>query len=213
YRGVIYETPCNNQAAFNNLVLPGFDEYFDDSIDDQSELETSDDDTDNDECNKNQFIPFAVLNSILTDLNKNCLSLNTKDRKTLEDFVSSFELFNEATILTQGESYATISLVALTILSILIDLEHERAASNLSLVSLCEALISSIKARSSGLLRHFEIDVRFASYSMSERFSDPIFLVTPVLDARFKFLWLDNLQDTLKLRVIEKIHTAFVRFF
>ncbi|CAM4844986.1 unnamed protein product [Rotaria magnacalcarata] len=156
---------------------------------------------------------LAKLPHTILDGTHNSKLLNTKDRKTLEDFVSSFELFNEATILTQGESYATISLVALTILSILIDLEHERAASNLSLVSLCEALISSIKARSSGLLRHFEIDVRFASYSMSERFSDPIFLVTPVLDARFKFLWLDNLQDTLKLRVIEKIHTAFVRFF
>ncbi|CAF3143932.1 unnamed protein product, partial [Rotaria socialis] len=263
-----------NQAAFNYLVLPGFDEYFDDSIDDQSELETNDDDTDSDERDKNRLeieevnddiygstlnaptdqeflrlpcfihslqlvvhdgiqpasdalsslkkehhysipranstrwnsqfqtvkkvirIPFAVLNSILTDLNKNCLILNTKDRKTLEDFVSLFELFNEATILTQGECYATISLVAPTILDILSDLEHERAASNLSLVSLCEALISSIKARFSGLLRHFENDVPFASYSMSERFSDPIFLATPVLDARFKFLWLDSLQGT-----------------
>ncbi|CAF3473762.1 unnamed protein product [Rotaria socialis] len=280
-----------NQAAFNYLVLPGFDEYFDDSIDDQSELETNDDDTDSDERDKNRLeieevnddiygstlnaptdqeflrlpcfihslqlvvhdgiqpasdalsslkkehhysipranstrwnsqfqtvkkvirIPFAVLNSILTDLNKNCLILNTKDRKTLEDFVSLFELFNEATILTQGECYATISLVAPTILDILSDLEHERAASNLSLVSLCEALISSIKARFSGLLRHFENDVPFASYSMSERFSDPIFLATPVLDARFKFLWLDSLQGTVKLRVIEKLHTAFLRFF
>ncbi|CAF1559875.1 unnamed protein product [Rotaria magnacalcarata] len=264
---IITDNANNNQAAFNHLVLPGFDEYFDDSIDDQSELETNDDDTNNDECDKNRLeieevnddiygstlnaptdqeflrlpcfihslqlvvhdgikaasgalsslkkvadlaklahtsnsfaerleehhysipranstrwnsqfqtvkkvigIPFAVLNSILTDLNKN------------------------STILTQGECYATISLVAPTILGILIDLEHELAASNLSLVSLCEALISSIKARFSGLLCHFEIDVPFASYSMSERFSDPIFLVTPVLDARFKFLWLDNLQ-------------------
>ncbi|CAF4733346.1 unnamed protein product, partial [Rotaria sp. Silwood2] len=28
---------------------------------------------------------------------------------------------------------------------------------------------------------------------MSERFSDPIFLIAPLLDARFKLLWLDNL--------------------
>ena len=48
---------------------------------------------------------------------------------------------------------------------------------------------------------------------MSERFSDPIFVVTPVLDGRFKFLWFDNLQALVKLRVIEKMHTALVRFF
>ncbi|CAF4667929.1 unnamed protein product [Rotaria socialis] len=256
---IITDNASNNQATFNHLLLPGFDEYFDDSIDDQSELETSDDDTDSDECDKNQLeieevnddiygptrnaptdqeflrLPCFIhslqlvvhdgikaasgaLSSLkkVADLAKlahtstsfaerlrdiiivflELIILNTKDRKTLEDFVSLFELFNEATVLTQGECYATISLAAPTILGILIDLEHERAASDLSLVSLCEALISSIKARFNGLLRHFEIDVPFASYSMSERFSDPIFLVTPVLDARFKFLWLDSLQGT-----------------
>ncbi|CAF4700822.1 unnamed protein product [Rotaria socialis] len=218
---IITDNASNNQATFNHLLLPGFDEYFDDSIDDQSELETSDDDTDSDECDKNQLeieevnddiygptrnaptdqeflrLPCFIhslqlvvhdgikaasgaLSSLkkVADLAKlahtstsfaerlrdiiivflELIILNTKDRKTLEDFVSLFELFNEATILTQ--------------------------------------VISSIKARFNGLLRHFEIDVPFASYSMSERFSDPIFLVTPVLDARFKFLWLDSLQGT-----------------
>ncbi|CAF4897221.1 unnamed protein product, partial [Rotaria socialis] len=232
---IITDNASNNQAAFNHLLLPGFDEYFDDSIDDQSELETNDDDTDSDECDKNQLeieevnddIYGSTLNAptdqeflrlpcfihslqlvmhdgiqaasdALSSLKKvaDLAKLPHTNRKFLEDCVSLFDLFNEATILTQGECYATISLVAPTILGILIDLEHERAASNLSLVSLCEALLSSIKARFSGLLHHFETDVPFASYSMSERFSDPIFLVTPVLDARFKFLWLDNLQGT-----------------
>ncbi|CAF3669437.1 unnamed protein product [Rotaria sordida] len=36
-------------------------------------------------------------------------------------------------------------------------------------------------------------DVPFGFYSMSARFSDPIFLIAPLLDARFKLLWLDNL--------------------
>ncbi|CAF3388060.1 unnamed protein product [Rotaria socialis] len=227
---IITDNASNNQAAFNHLLLPGFDEYFDDSIDDQSELETNDDDTDSDECDKNQLEIEEVNDDIYgstlnapTDqefLRLPCfihsLQLVMHDgiqaasdalsslKKVADlaklphtkDCVSLFDLFNEATILTQGECYATISLVAPTILGILIDLEHERAASNLSLVSLCEALLSSIKARFSGLLHHFETDVPFASYSMSERFSDPIFLVTPVLDARFKFLWLDNLQGT-----------------
>ncbi|CAF1078887.1 unnamed protein product [Rotaria sordida] len=281
---IVTDNASNNQAAFDNLILPGFEEYFNDIDDDQSERETSDEDSDNNELYENsqlqaeevdddiygttlnapaeqeflrlpsdlaklahtstsfaerleeqkysiplanrarwnsQFqtvkkvisIPSFILNSILTDLKNNNLILNTKDRKILEDFVSLFELFNEATVLTQGEFYATVSLVAPTILGILFDLEREHASSNLSLVSVCEALLSSLKARFSGLLRHFEIDVSFTFYSMSERFSDPVFLIAPLLDARFKLLWLDNLQLAIKLRVIEKIYSTFVRFF
>jgi hypothetical protein len=44
------------------------------------------------------IIPSSTLNSILTDLDKNHLILNTKDRKILEEFVSLFELFHEATV-------------------------------------------------------------------------------------------------------------------
>ncbi|UJR18451.1 hypothetical protein I4U23_005356 [Adineta vaga] len=134
-------------------------------------------------------------------------------RLTLEEFVSLFELFNEATVLTQGQSYTTISLVAPTVLGILFDLERELCSSSSTLVPLCKTLISSIKARFSGLLRHFEIDVPFDSFCMSERFSDAIFLIPPLLDARFKLLWLNNLDTVVKVRVLEKIRAAFVRFF
>ncbi|CAF1511739.1 unnamed protein product [Rotaria sordida] len=158
-------------------------------------------------------IPSSTLNSILTDLKKNDLILNSRDRKILEEFVSLFELFDEATVLTQGESYATVTFVAPTVLGILFDLERELSSSTLILSSLCEALISSIKARFSGLLRHFGIDVPFNSFSMSERFSDVIFLIAPLFDARFKLLWLDNLHTVVKIRVLEKIRNAFVRFF
>jgi hypothetical protein len=58
-------------------------------------------------------IPSSTLNSILTDLKKNDLTLNSKDEKVLEEFVFLFGLFNQATVLTQGESYATVGLVAL----------------------------------------------------------------------------------------------------
>ena len=97
-------------------------------------------------------------------------------------------MFNEATILTQGESYTTISLVASTVFDILYDLERELCSSTLTLVSLCKTLIESIKVRFSGLLRHFEIEVRFDAYSTSKRFSSVIFLIAPLLDARFKLL-------------------------
>jgi len=36
---------------------------------------------------------------------------------------------------------------------------------------------------------------------------------SPLLDARFKLLWLNNLDTVVKMRVLEKIRAAFVRFF
>ncbi|CAF4657768.1 unnamed protein product, partial [Rotaria magnacalcarata] len=158
-------------------------------------------------------IPSSILILILSDLKKNDLILNSKDRKVLEELVSLFELFNEATVLTQGESYVTICLVAPTVLGILFDLERELGSSTSTLVSLCEALIASIKARFSGLLRFFEIDVPFNTYCMSERFSDVISLISPLLDARFKLLWLDSLHTLVKLRVVEKVRDAYVRYY
>ncbi|CAF5001302.1 unnamed protein product, partial [Rotaria socialis] len=74
-------------------------------------------------------------NSILSDLKMNDLILNSKDRKVLEEFVFLFELFNEATVLTQGESYASICLVGPTVLGILFDLERELSSSTSTLVS------------------------------------------------------------------------------
>ena len=70
-----------------------------------------------------------------------------------------------------------------------------------------------MKVRFSSLLRHLEIELSFDTYSMSERFSDVIFLIAPFHDARFKLLCLDNLDRLVKLRVVEKIRSAFVHFF
>jgi hypothetical protein len=308
---LITDNASNNLAAFDNIILPGFEDYFNETLDDESESDSNDELIDDDihiedkqlqvhevddsvyeatlnptfeeeflrlpcfahclqlvvndgikasaaassslqkvaklaklahtstlfaeqlakanhsipRANRTRWnsqfqtvkkvlnIPAATLNSMLTDLKKNDLILSSKDRKILEEFVSLFELFNEATVLTQGESYATITLVAPTVLGILFDLERELNSPALTLVSLCKALISSIKARFSGLLRHFEIDVPVDSHSMSERFSDVIFLFSPLLDARFKLLWLDNLDTVVKMRVLEKIRGVFVRFF
>ena len=66
--------------------------------------------------------------------------------------------------------------------------------------------------RFSSLLRHFEIEVPFDTYSKSERFSNVIFLIAPFHYTRFKLLWLDNLDTLVKLRVIEKIRSAFVHY-
>ena len=67
--------------------------------------------------------------------------------------------------------------------------------------------------RFSSLLRHFEIEAPFDTYSMSQRFSDVIFLIAPFHDARFKLLWLDNLDTLVELRILEQIRSAFVYYF
>ena len=48
---------------------------------------------------------------------------------------------------------------------------------------------------------------------MSERFSDPIFLIAPLFDTCFKLLWLENLHSSVRTRVVEKIRSLFVHFF
>ncbi|CAM4863402.1 unnamed protein product [Rotaria socialis] len=48
---------------------------------------------------------------------------------------------------------------------------------------------------------------------MSERFSDVIFLISPLFDARFELLWLDSLHTLVKLRIVEKIRDAYVRYY
>ena len=48
---------------------------------------------------------------------------------------------------------------------------------------------------------------------MFQHFSNVIFLIAPFHDARFKLLWLDNLDRLVKLRVLEKIRSAFVHYF
>lgn len=125
--------------------------------------------------------------------------------------MSLFELFNA--LITQRESVVTMSLVAPTMLGIFYDLERELYSSSVLLTSLCATLISSMKVRFSGLLRHFNFDVFFGYYSMSERFCDPVFLIAPLFDTRFKLLWLENLHSSVKTLAIEKVRISFVQFF
>jgi uncharacterized protein YaaR (DUF327 family) len=206
---LITDNASNNLAAFDDIVLPGFEDYFNEIIDDESESESNDESLDNyapdeekqlqthevddsiyrttlnptaeeeflrlpcfghclqlvvndgikssgpalsslkkvaslakfvhtstvfaeqlEKANytipranrtrwNSQFqtvkkvinIPSSTLNSILTDLKKNDLILNSKDRKILEEFVSLFELFNEATVLTHKVNLMQLSVL------------------------------------------------------------------------------------------------------
>ena len=96
-------------------------------------------------------------------------------------------------------------MITPTIFGLLHNLEHERESSLFSLPSLFDTLLASLKARFNELLRRFGIDVPSDTHCMFERFLDPVFLMTPVLDARFQMLWLDSLLPPVKVRVIDKI--------
>ncbi|CAF1288549.1 unnamed protein product [Didymodactylos carnosus] len=102
------------------------------------------------------------------DLKKPELILSSTDKTVLLKFIQLLELFEEATMDAQGENHATISCVAPCILSIVHSSNSKK----------CDHLEN---------MRTIAIDVPNDRYVMAERFADAIFLLTPTLDARFKF--------------------------
>ncbi|CAM4984030.1 unnamed protein product [Rotaria socialis] len=235
---LITDNASNNLAAFDNIILPGFEDYFDELQQDEEEKEVDSESESNDELNDDlvdkekqfqiQDVDDTVYQTSIDDTHADeylrlpcfihCLQLVVNDgiksctlaSSSLKKVASLAKLAHCSTEfaerLSKGENFVTISLAAPTILGILFDLERELNSSSLVLTSLCETLISSIKARFSGLLRHFDYDVPFGCYSMSERFSDPIFLIAPLFDTRFKLLWLENLHSSNEAAEVPKIN-------
>ncbi|CAF1354116.1 unnamed protein product, partial [Didymodactylos carnosus] len=153
----------------------------------------------------------ATINSILIEKKKYELILSTKERQIVDEFISLFELFDEATIKTQSENKPTISVVAPSVLEILADLEKEKCK---YLETLQTSLLNSLKSRFVGLLSYFNIELPAQQRSMSKSFADPIFFISPVLDARFTFRWLDNVglsPETIKC-VTEKIKKMILNY-
>ncbi|CAF0995304.1 unnamed protein product [Didymodactylos carnosus] len=246
---IVTDNASNNVAAFDNLRLPDFDNYFNNNSDldesdtendhkftltiitvtttdrqdrngeegEEMEVNSKDEEDIDNECEtsgvidtdnivadlpdqdlalsrryrwSSQFhtvkavysVPQSEPNPTLNDLNRSEMILTSTDRQVLSEFIQLLELFEEVTMNTQGENHATISC-------------------------LIESLLTLMKERSSGLLIHFKIDAPTNQHSMSERFSDLIFLVAPILDACFEMHWLNaiDLTDDVKKTVIEKI--------
>ncbi|CAF1078089.1 unnamed protein product, partial [Didymodactylos carnosus] len=142
-------------------------------------------------------IPHSELNMILNDLKKPELILSSTDKTVLTGFIQLLELFEEATMDAQSENHATISCVAPCILSVVHSLNSKKCD---HLENMRVSLLLSMKARFSGLLRQFAIDVPNDRYVMAERFADPIFLLTPTLDVRFKLHWLNDIVDSQDTR-------------
>ncbi|CAF1575057.1 unnamed protein product [Didymodactylos carnosus] len=134
------------------------------------------------------------LNQMLTDINKTDLRLLPRDYAILNEFVSLFALFAEATIKTQADKSPSISLVAPSLLGIYLDLQHELQNNCNHTTSLCKTLLTSLKSRFGGLLEklYINIDESILRRSTYHLYSDNIFLISPLLDAKFKLNWTIN---------------------
>ena len=158
-------------------------------------------------------IPMKILNDMLTELGKKDLCLTEKNKEALDEFMTSLCLFNEATILIQADQTVTISMVGPILLNLLSDLELEkRKCERTSL--LCDALISSLKIRFGGFYQHFAIPTDDftikinANANTSLLYGDTIFLMSPALDGRFKFNWINEcvlISDFTRANIISTI--------
>jgi hypothetical protein len=149
-------------------------------------------------------IPPTLLNDILRDAGRPDLVLTTRDISVLQEFVTVFALFAEATTRTQVENSTSISLVAPIIMSIYFDLQNEQT--NCKYVgAMCRALITSLKERFGGLLERFELFDHIISpkkRTTYELYKDDFYLIAPFLDGQFKMRWIDrsNLSEAVKQR-------------
>ncbi|CAF3421519.1 unnamed protein product [Rotaria socialis] len=111
----------------------------------------------------------SALNDILIQTQHRELCLKSLDYQMLNEFVSLLTLFAEATTTTQAQKTPSVSIVAPSILAIYQDLLLERANVKHA-SSLCECLLESLLSR----------------------FGDPVFLVAPFLDGRFRLNWISK---------------------
>ena len=163
-------------------------------------------------------IPIITLNDILAKLGKKELCLTEKNKGVLDEFMGLLCLFNEATILIQADQTITINVVGPILLNLLSDLELERKKSE-HIYLLCGALISSLKTRFGGFYKHFSIETDNCPVKITTNvntlllYSDPIFLMSLILDGRFKFQWISDcalLSDFTKNNIISTIKQYLV---
>lgn len=135
------------------------------------------------------------LNDILTETHHRDLCLKSSDYQILNEFISLLALFAEATTTTQAENTPSISIVAPSILAIYDDLVGEQTTIKYT-SSLCESLLNSFTSRFGGLLEQMLIEIKISDKNKNKRFydlfKDPIFLIAPFLDGRFRLAWLST---------------------
>ena len=163
-------------------------------------------------------IPLKTLNDILIKLDKKELCITEKNKEVLDEFMTLLYLFNEATVLIQADQTVTISMVGPILLNLLSDLELERKKSE-RVYLMCDALISSLKTRFGGFYKHFSIDTDNCKVKINTNantsclYGDPIFLMSAVIDGRFKFQWINDctlLSDLTKTNIISTIKQCLI---
>ncbi|CAF1610989.1 unnamed protein product [Adineta ricciae] len=183
------DNASNNLRAFDELVIPGFEVYF----------EPEDDDVD------------PVENAEKHAVDRTDLILTACDILSLQEFASVFALYAEATTRAQADKTASISLVAPSILSIYFDLERERTNCEYP-GPLCRTLVNSLCERFGRLLERCEIFAD-SSIKMKKRSTHDLFLIASFLDGRFKFNWIlaSDLLDSTKERLINTMKTLVLK--
>ncbi|CAM4961709.1 unnamed protein product [Rotaria socialis] len=163
-------------------------------------------------------IPLKTLNDILIKLDKKELCITEKNKEVLDEFMTLLYLFNEATVLIQADQTVTISMVGPILLNLLSDLELERKKSE-RVYLMGDALISSLKTRFGGFYKHFSIDTDNCKVKINTNantsclYGDPIFLMSAVIDGRFKFQWINDctlLSDLTKTNIISTIKQCLI---
>ncbi|CAF1583799.1 unnamed protein product [Rotaria magnacalcarata] len=163
-------------------------------------------------------IPLKTLNDVLIKLDKKELCITEKNKEVLDELLALLYLFNEATVLTQADQTVTISMVGPILLNLLSDLELERKKSE-RVYLMCDALISSLKTRFGGFYKHFSIETDNCKVKINTNantsclYGDPIFLMSAVVDGRFKFQWINDctlLSDVTKTNIISTIKQCLI---
>ncbi|CAF3342402.1 unnamed protein product [Rotaria socialis] len=137
----------------------------------------------------------SALNDILIQTQHRELCLKSLDYQMLNEFVSLLTLFAEATTTTQAQKTPSVSIVAPSILAIYQDLLLERANVKHA-SSLCECLLESLLSRFGGMLEQMllviDISEKKKKKNFYDLFKDPVFLVAPFLDGRFRLNWISK---------------------
>jgi hypothetical protein len=143
------------------------------------------------------------LNDILIQTQHRELCLKSLDYQMLNEFSSLLTLFAEATTISQAQN-------APSILAIYNDLLLERANVKHA-SSLCECLLESLLARFGGMLEQMLLKIDIPEKKKNKRFydlfKDPVFLLAPFLDGRFRLNWisvstlLEQVQEELSNKI------------
>ncbi|CAF3285043.1 unnamed protein product [Rotaria sp. Silwood2] len=153
------------------------------------------------------------LNEILIQTQHRELCLKSLDYQMLNEFVSLLTLFAEATTITQAQNTPSISIVAPSILAIYDDLLLERANVKHA-SSLCECLLESLLSRFGGMLEQMLLVIDISEKKKKKKFydlfKDPVFLLAPFLDGRFRLNWISG--SSLLEQVQEELSSKIQQF-